>query len=603
MTRTPSRFRDRRLWWVGLVLLWAWLGSGVAPAAAQTSTIPGLRPLFPPAAPPPAPPSTATPARVNGDAPEPESPRRAVVRFLTQSHTGRFAEAARDLDLTPAQAAQGATLARHLQAVLDLRLPLDLDRISDAAAGDLRDGLPADQEEIGRIPNPLGGAVSAGAPGAGSITREAVRLRRLGSEDGGRWVFTQRTVARIESWYERLPDRWLRDHLPEPLLRVGPQGLTFWQWLSLPLLLLGTYLLSVVLVFLLTGLLLPIVRRTRAAWDDLLLRELRAPARLSAVALLGEVWQPYLYLSSQAVRFTQGLLRLCLWAAVLLALWRAIDVLARVVSDSAWLRARPAALAVVPLGRRLTEVTVLAIATVTALQSLGVEVTSLLAGLGIGGLAVALAAQKTVEHLFGGVMLSVDQPLRVGDLVKIGDLLGTVEEIGLRSTRLRTQERTLITIPNGKLAELNIETYGARDRIRLYQLLHLALTTDAKAVRALLADLEALLHQHPRIYRDPPPSAPGVAAEPARPGEGEGDPAAPAEGSSVTAHSPAIVVRLNGITDSALLVELSCWFLTRDFAEFQLLRHEVLLQVLERMDAHHVAPGYPARTLRLQAAP
>ena len=80
-------------------------------------------------------------------------------------------------------------------------------------------------------------------------------------------------------------------------------------------------------------------------------------------------------------------------------------------------------------------------------------------------------------------------------------------------------------------------------------------------------------------------------------------PAAPAEGSSVTAHSPAIVVRLNGITDSALLVELSCWFLTRDFAEFQLLRHEVLLQVLERMDAHHVAPGYPARTLRLQASP
>ena len=98
---------------------------------------------------------------------------------------------------------------------------------------------------------------------------------------------------------------------------------------------------------------------------------------------------------------------------------------------------------------------------------LGYPVASVLAGLGIGGLALALAAQKTVENLFGSVSLAADEAIRLGDTVRIDNLQGTVEGIGLRSTRVRTPERTLVTIPNGLLAGQRIESLTARDRMRL----------------------------------------------------------------------------------------------------------------------------------------
>ena len=155
--------------------------------------------------------------------------------------------------------------------------------------------------------------------------------------------------------------------------------------------------------------------------------ELRTPGRLVVTSFLGELWTPLLYLGPAAGRTVQGVLSVVFSLGLLLGALRTIKVLVESIGDSPYLRARPAARGVLPLLRRLLEISLLAIAAVTALQSFGLEVTSLLAGLGIGGLAVALAAQKTVEHLFGGVMLSVDQPMRVGDLVKIGDILGTVD--------------------------------------------------------------------------------------------------------------------------------------------------------------------------------
>ena len=86
-------------------------------------------------------------------------------------------------------------------------------------------------------------------------------------------------------------------------------------------------------------------------------------------------------------------------------------------------------------------------------------------GLGLGGIALAFAAQKTIENVFGTVMIVADQPLRVGDFCKIGDSLGTIEENGLRSTRVRTLERTLLTVPNVQLASMTVENYASRERI------------------------------------------------------------------------------------------------------------------------------------------
>jgi hypothetical protein len=109
-----------------------------------------------------------------------------------------------------------------------------------------------------------------------------------------------------------------------------------------------------------------------------------------------------------------------------------------------------------------------------------------LAGLGIGGIAVAFGAQKTVENVFGSLAIAADQPLRVGDAVKIDDFSGTVERIGLRSTQVRTLDRSLITIPNGKLSDTRVESFAARDRIRFATLVSLAYGTTEAQVRRVL---------------------------------------------------------------------------------------------------------------------
>src|ERR1700712_4581105 len=122
-------------------------------------------------------------------------------------------------------------LARHLGAVLDRRLrsdPETLNRVSDAPLGARKDGQPSDHEEVGRIPGPPG------------MLAEPVRMHRIVRDGERRWVFSAKTVTRIDGWYGRLDDLWLREHLPPWLLRVGPRGFVLWEWLALPLLLIAS---------------------------------------------------------------------------------------------------------------------------------------------------------------------------------------------------------------------------------------------------------------------------------------------------------------------------------------------------------------------------
>jgi MscS family membrane protein len=202
-------------------------------------------------------------------------------------------------------------------------------------------------------------------------------------------------------------------------------------------------------------------------------------------------------------------------------------------------------------------------AVVAVISELGYPVASLIAGLGIGGLALALASQKTVENLFGAFSIGVDQPFREGDFVKVEDFMGTVEAIGLRSTRLRTLDRTLITIPNGKLAEMRIESFAVRDRIRLACTLGLVYGTTANQMRLVVAGLEQTLRQHPKIWPE------------------------------------GITVRLKELTPSSLDIEIMAWFATADYTEFQLIRQEILLQFMEVVEKAETSFAFPTRTVHL----
>jgi len=156
----------------------------------------------------------------------------------------------------------------------------------------------------------------------------------------------------------------------------------------------------------------------------------------------------------------------------------------------------------VPMLRRALKVVVTTFGLIFIAQNLNVDVTSLLAGLGIGGLAFALAAKDTVENLFGSITVLSDQPFKIGDWVVIGDLEGTVEELGMRSTRIRTFYNSLITVPNSKLVNSAVDNYGERRYRRISTSLGVQYDTPPEKIEAFCEGIRELVRRHPYTRKD-----------------------------------------------------------------------------------------------------
>jgi MscS family membrane protein len=484
----------------------------------------------------------------------PASPRASVQRYLDLSRAGDYGAAGAYLDLPDSTTDARARLARELRAVLDRYLLLDPEDISPLASGDTTDGLRVTAEQLGTIP-------------MGDGSNQPVRLVRDTVNGEPAWLFSHATVLRIPSWYASLGDRWVLEHLPASLLRRGPLDLLRWQWAALPLLLALAWMAGWVA----TRILLPVLKRgaqrTSSSWDDAVVLRIAGPLRATCRLAALDAGLPLLglYKAAETTGFRivkVGFLLVFFWA-----LWRLVDVARHLLGQSLWARNVPASRSLLPLGARSAKVVVAAIAAVASLSLLGFPVASLLAGLGLGGLALALAAQKTVENLFGAFSIGIDQPFREGDFVKIEDFVGTVEAIGLRSSRFRTLDRTIITIPNGKLADMRLESFTVRDRLRLAMTIGLVYETTGAQMRQALAGFERVLRAHPKIWPD------------------------------------AVVVRFGAFADSSLNIDIMAWFQTADWSEFQAIRQEILLQFMEVVEAAGSSFAFPTQTLHVASLP
>jgi MscS family membrane protein len=483
------------------------------------------------------------------------SPRATMATYIGLCRTGNFAEAGKFLDTPKARAGQGPLLARRLKAVLDHYSWIDLDAISPAESGKLDDGLPANLEQIAQI--------------RGSSGRlESVRLsRRYSSGDGPSWVFSRSTVEHIDAWYDKIELRWALDRLPLWSLRPGPKEILIWQWIVLLPLLAISWLLGRLLSRLSRHAFAKFAARTKNTWDDVLVGRLGGP--ITMVWVLGLLYAaiPLLGLYQPAKDFLLGLIRGGFYFCGFWVVSRLIEVWGNVVGSSTWALEHLTARSLVPVAVQLGKIIVLVIAVVALVSAMGYPAASLIAGLGVGGLAIALAAQKTVENLFGAFTLGFDQPFRVGDFVKIEDFLGTVESIGLRSTKIRTLDRTVISIANGKLSEMRIESYTARDRIRLACILGLVYSTTADQMKQVLSGLEQVLRAHPKIWPD------------------------------------TLVVRFKEFGDSALEIEVMAWFQTTDFGEFQQIREDILLGFMQVVEEAKSSFAFPTRTVHIVQTP
>lgn len=532
------------LWALALAgLVWAAMPAALAQEAADA----------PPADRPGAAAETGEPTPASSDPNDPATPEGAVRSFIDLSRAGDYRAAAAFLDLSavpPAErGVEGPRLARLLKIVLDRRLWVHYEKLSSRPEGLLDDGLPPDLESIGALEG----------------TGIEILLQRVEQPDGSRvWKFAPGTVARIPALQEQYGYGPLGEWLPAPLVEFQLLELRLWQWIGLLLLVAGSLLGGWIAVRVLYWILRPIVARTQTQLDDLVLGLVSRPL-VMAFALLWFTPGTYLLVLAAPVYTFLGNLEKGL--AVVVVTWiafRVVDVVAALAGERMEQQERRAALAAIPLGRRAAKVVLVAVAVIAVLQNLGFNVTGLIATLGVGGLAVALAAQKSVENLFGGITLIADQPVRVGDFCRFGEgKVGTVEEVGLRSTRVRTLDRTLVTVPNSQFSEFDLENYAMRDRIRLATTLGLRYETTPDQLRHVLAELRKVLITHPKVSNDP-----------AR-------------------------VRFSTFGAYSLDIEVFAYVETTDFAEFCAIREDLFLRFMDVVAASGTGFAFPSQTLYL----
>lgn len=335
-----------------------------------------------------------------------------------------------------------------------------------------------------------------------------------------------------------------------------------WQWCVLPLIGVLAFLIGGLLARLSRRLLAGITKRTAITWDDRLLTLIHGPLLWFWAITVARILVADIGFPEHAAAWLQRGLRTATLVVVFWIGFQMVGVFGRTAETALWATSRPTMRALVPLAVRIGRVAVVGIALVAVLADLNYPVGSLLAGLGIGGLALALAGQKTVENLFGAFSIGFDQPFSVGDTITVDGTNGTVEAIGLRSTRIRSADRTVITIPNGKLAEMKVECFAPRDRIRFACTIGLAYSTSAAQIRKIVTEIEAALRAQPKTHQDD------------------------------------VVVRLKAFTQDALEIEVGTQFLTTDYAEFGRIRQDLLLAFMDIVEQAGTSFAFPTRTIQ-----
>jgi MscS family membrane protein len=216
------------------------------------------------------------------------------------------------------------------------------------------------------------------------------------------------------------------------------------------------------------------------------------------VLFLSIVRRPVVF-SLTVQRILTALEQILLIIAIAWMILRVVESFEEVVRTRARRRGKVTLLPLLPVVRKTTKILIATFAGLAVLHSFGVNVIAVLAGLGVGGIAVALAAQKTIENFIAGITLYADQPVLVGDFCRFAGMVGTVEEVGLRSTRVRTLDRTVVSIPNAEFANFQIENFAKRERIWYHPTISLRYETTQDQIRCVLVEVRRMLYAHPKV--------------------------------------------------------------------------------------------------------
>jgi|HubBroStandDraft_1064217.scaffolds.fasta_scaffold32877_2 MscS family membrane protein len=481
-----------------------------------------------------------------------DTPSGTVYGFLQAAQAGNYSIAAQYLQMSNAKRAeQGEELATKLKEVMDRAFSGNLRLISNRPEGIPQEGVSSDHQRIGVL-------------SAGDVDAD-LTLDHVHDPGGGRiWLISSETLAKVPDLYDRLEVHQVEARLPNFMVRWQFLGLPAWQWLAILLAIpiaagLGWLLVSIAG---LSGKLRPKQPPRTTVWLSIsrpMWLLFGAVIHVLCVRRLGlPLLQRHYYQLVMGVVFIVG------WSWLL---WRILQRVAQRLRERAIYAGRKGTGSLLLLGERVLKAVIFIVAVFAILGSLGFNMTTALAGLGIGGIAIAFAAQKTLENLFGGVSLLGDEVIRVGDVCRFGDKTGTVEDISLRSTRIRTPERSELSIPNGTLATMNVENLSRRDKILFNTKLGLRYETSADQLRYVLAQIRRLLYEHPKV------------------------------------ETAGARIRFIGYDNNSLTLEVFCYVLTRDNNEFLAIQEDLLLRIVEIVEASGTTIAFPSRTVYLGRDP
>ncbi len=480
--------------------------------------------------------STPAAAQSAKDPLDRSTPRKAVYRFLEACHSGKFAIAAQYLDLSKISAqrrpVEGPQLAQSLRTLLDSDPRFEVSRLSDSPEGKSADGLAPNLEELATFE-------LNGAP----VTLYLERTNQISTEPI--WLVSSASVARIPELSSLIEANGIEKHLPAPLVKNKLIGTQLWVWMTLVLIAIILSAISRVLSRLFIAVIKPIAKRYTKAFQTQRLAALTEPLRLLLSII---VFRASLAFIPTSALLRDDLLKLLILLFVLGAaslLMRLVDVVSDTVIARLDQGQRAVTYSVFPLGIRFVKICIFCFAVLVVLQKWGYDTSTILAGLGVGGIAVALAAQKTIENLFGGISLISDRPVLVGDVCQFGGQIGTVEDIGLRSTRIRTLDRTLVTVPNSQFSTMTLENFSKRDRMWFHPTIRLRRDTPPNKVKKMMDAIKEILDKHESV------DASGVP------------------------------LRFSKISDQSLDLDVFAYVLTADSNEYLKVQTQLLLQILE----------------------
>jgi MscS family membrane protein len=476
-----------------------------------------------------------------------DTPSGTVLGFLQAAQAGNYKTAADYLQMSAARRTSlGPALAKKLKVLMDRAFVGGLRHLSTSPEGNPEKG-GNDQQTIGTF-----SSAESDVP---------VLLVRVGEANSAKiWLFSAETLSKVPELYDNLQAHRIEKALPQSLVTHLFLGMPLWQWLALIVAIPVAAGLGWVVVLLLA---IPrhLYLKYRKRPNLHSYRRLTVPLLVFFGAIAHRLMAGYLGLPLLPRSYYYRAVGAIVTVGFFWFLLRATTMAIQRFRAHAISVGRTGTGTLMVLAERLITALVVIVAALAILGAIGFNLTTVLAGVGIGGIAIAFAAQKTLENLFGGISVLADEVIRVGDFCRFGDRVGTVEDISLRSTRIRTLERTQLSIPNGALAAMNLENFTRRDKILFNPTLGVRYETSPDQLRYLLAELRRMLYEHAKIEH-----------ESAR-------------------------IRFAGFDSSALSLEVFSYVLTSDYAEFTAIREDVLLRMLEIVDKSGSGFAFPSTTL------